>query len=124
MSYLTIFIDQMSYSAKRRIDQKSYATNCRIGEMVFDELSCTRLHVFLVRSPWVECVLCQVISVLSGPIGWQVLDMFKTSNGRHRINIYGGCTLLMRWYAVCPVLVWFVRFSCVWHPVGILYGVR
>ena len=43
MSYLTIFFDQMSYSAKRRIDQKSYATNCRIGEMVFYELSCTHL---------------------------------------------------------------------------------
>ena len=25
------------------------------------------------------------------------------------------------WHAVCPVLVRFVRFSCVWHPVGILY---
>ena len=35
------FFDQMSYSAKRRIDQKLYATNCRIREMVFDELSCT-----------------------------------------------------------------------------------
>ena len=40
-SYLSIFFDQMSYSAKCRIDQKSYATNCHIGEMVFDELSCT-----------------------------------------------------------------------------------
>ena len=44
MSYLTIFFDQMSYSAKRRIDQKLYVTNCRIGEMVFDELSCTHKH--------------------------------------------------------------------------------
>ena len=35
----------MSYSAKCRIDQKSYATNCRIGEMVFDELSCTHFLV-------------------------------------------------------------------------------
>ena len=43
MSYLTIFFDQMSYLAKCRIDKKSYATNCRIGEMVFDELSCTHL---------------------------------------------------------------------------------
>ena len=41
MSYLTIFFDQMSYWAKCHVDQKSYATNCRIGEMVFDELSCT-----------------------------------------------------------------------------------
>ena len=41
MSYLTIFFDQMSYLAKCRINQKSYATNCRIGEMVFDKLSCT-----------------------------------------------------------------------------------
>ena len=48
MSYLTIFFDQMSYSSKCCIDQKSYATNCRIGEMVFDELSCTRiLHKLL-----------------------------------------------------------------------------
>ena len=38
--------------------------------------------MFLVRSPWGECVPCQVIYVLSGPIGWQVLDIFKTSNGR------------------------------------------
>ena len=35
----------MSYSAKCRIDQKLYATNCRIGEIVFDELSCTRFNV-------------------------------------------------------------------------------
>ena len=34
----------MSYSGKCRIDQKLYATNCRIGEMVFDELSCTRIY--------------------------------------------------------------------------------
>ena len=27
----------------------------------------------------------------------------------------------MRWYAVCPVPVEFVLFSCVEHPVGILY---
>ena len=27
----------------------------------------------------------------------------------------------MRWYAVCPVLVRFVRFSLFRHPVGILY---
>ena len=56
---------------------------------------------------------------LSGPIRWQVLDMFKTLNGHHRM--YGGLTLLMRLYAVCPVLVLFVLFSCVWHTVGILY---
>ena len=36
------FFNQMSYSAKCRIDQKLYATICRIGEMVLDELSCTR----------------------------------------------------------------------------------
>ena len=47
--------------------------------------------------------------------------MFKTSNGRHRIKMSAGWTLLVRWYAVCPVLMRFVRFSCVWHPVGILY---
>ena len=51
MSYLTIFFDQMSYLVKCRIDHKSYSTNCRIGEMVFGELSCTRppsrsAHVF------------------------------------------------------------------------------
>ena len=46
-----------------------------------------------------------MISVLSGPIRWQVLDMFKTSNGRHRNKISGGRTLLVRWYAVCPVLM-------------------
>ena len=48
MSYLTIFFDQMSYWAKCRVDQKSYATNCRIGEMVFDELSCT--HCAVIRT--------------------------------------------------------------------------
>ena len=37
------------------------------------------LHAFLVRSPCGECVPCQVISVLSNPIRWQVLDMLKTS---------------------------------------------
>ena len=47
--------------------------------------------------------------------------MFKTSNGRHRINTNGGWRLLMLWYEVCPVLVRFVWFSCVRHPVGILY---
>ena len=66
---------------------------------------------FLSVPPSGECVPCQVISVLSGPICWQVLDMFKSSNGRHRINMYGGLTLL----------VWLVRFSCVRRPVGILY---
>ena len=65
--------------------------------------------------------MCQVISGLSGPIRWQVLDMFKTLNGRQRINMYGGGTLLMRWYAVCPFLMRFVQFSLFWHPVGILY---
>ena len=49
-----------------------------------------RSHAFLVHSSCGECVSCQVISVLSGPIRWQVLDMFKTSNGRHRIKMYGG----------------------------------
>ena len=37
-----------------------------------------------------ECVPCQVMSVLSGLIRWQVLNMFKTSNGRHRIKMSGG----------------------------------
>ena len=49
-----------------------------------------RLHAFLVRSSCGECVPCQVISILSGPIRWQVLDTFKTSNGRHRIKMSGG----------------------------------
>ena len=49
-----------------------------------------RSHVFLVRSSCGECVPYQVISVLSGPIRWQVLDMFKASNGRHRIKMSGG----------------------------------
>ena len=40
----------MSYSAKCRIDQKSYATNCRIGEMVFDELSCTQYYLSTLGS--------------------------------------------------------------------------
>ena len=83
------------------------------------------MNAFLVRSSCGECALSvhsvQVISVLSGPISWQVLDMFKTSNGRHRMKMSGGWTLLVRWYAVCPVLMRFVRFSCVRHPVGILY---
>ena len=48
-----------------------------------------RSHAFLVRSSCGECVPCQVISVLSGLIRWQVLDMFKTSNGRHRIEMSG-----------------------------------
>ena len=47
--------------------------------------------------------------------------MFKTLNGRHRIKLSGGWTLLVRWYAVCPVLMLFVRFSCVRNSVGILY---
>ena len=33
------------------------------------------LHTFLVRSPCGECVQCQVISVLSGHIRQQVLDI-------------------------------------------------
>ena len=49
-----------------------------------------RSHAFLVRSSCGECVPCQVVSVLSGPIRWHVLDMFKTSNGRHRIKMSGG----------------------------------
>ena len=48
-----------------------------------------RLHASVVRSPCRECIPCQVISVLSGPVRLQVLDMFETSNGRHRINMYG-----------------------------------
>ena len=47
---------------------------------------CVRSHAFLGSSSCGECVPCQVISVLSGPIRWQVLDMFKTSNERHRIK--------------------------------------
>ena len=58
---------------------------------------------------------CPVLSV------WQVLDMFKTSKGPHGINMSSGWTLLVRCYAVCPVLVWFFRFLCVQHPVGVLY---
>ena len=60
-----------------------------------------------------------MISVLSGPIRWQVFDIIKALNGRHRINMQGGWTLLMRWYVVCLVLVRFVRFSCIRHPVCI-----
>ena len=47
-------------------------------------------HAFLVRSSCGECVPCQVMSVLSGLIRWQVLNMFKTSNGRQRIKMSGG----------------------------------
>ena len=72
-----------------------------------------RLHALHVRSSCGECVPCQVISVLSGLIRWQVLDMLKTSNGSHRINMYGGRTLLMRWYAVCPV---FMRSASCSYP--------
>ena len=64
-----------------------------------------RSHAFLVRSSCGECFPCQAMSVLSGPIRWQVLNMFKTSNGRHRIKMSGGWTLLVRLYAVCLVLV-------------------
>ena len=53
MSYLTIFFDQMSFLAKYRIDQKSYATNCRIGEMVFDELSRT-VPVDVIRDRYLD----------------------------------------------------------------------
>ena len=45
---------------------------------------------FLVSYSCRECVPGQVIYVLSGLIRWQVLDMFETSNGRHRIKMYGG----------------------------------
>ena len=47
-------------------------------------------HAFLVRSPCCECIPCHVISVLLGLIRLQVLNIFKTSNGRHLINIFGG----------------------------------
>ena len=39
---------------------------------------------------------CKVISVLSGLIRWQVFNMFKTSNGYHRMKMFGGCTFLVR----------------------------
>ena len=51
-------------------------------------------------------ILCQLVSVhmrflsvprlvnafrvLSGLIRWQVMNMFKASNGRHRIKMFGG----------------------------------
>ena len=49
-----------------------------------------RSHAFLVSSSCGECVPCLVISVLSGLILWEVLNMLKTSNGRHRIKMFGG----------------------------------
>ena len=40
---LTIFYDQTSCSMESQINQKTYATNCHIDEMVFDKLLCTPL---------------------------------------------------------------------------------
>ena len=37
-----------------------------------------------------ERIPCKVILILSGLILWQVLNMFKTLNGRHRIKLSGG----------------------------------
>ena len=48
------------------------------------------LRFLSVNYSFGECVPGQVIYVLSGLILWQVLDMFKTSNGRHRIKMLGG----------------------------------
>ena len=49
---------------------------------------------------------------MSGPIRWQVLDMFKTSNGRHPINMFGWMNVthglvcgLSGSRAVCQVLM-------------------
>ena len=42
MSYLAILFNQTSYPTDSRMDPKSYATNCHIEEMVFDEISYTR----------------------------------------------------------------------------------
>ena len=61
--------------------------------------------MFLVHSSCGECVTFQVISILSGPISWHVLDMFKASNGGHRINMS-----VDERYSYVGMR--FVRFSC------------
>ena len=50
-----------------------------IGSIADSKILCPFVSVsmhFFVRSSCGECIPCQVISVLSGPIRWQVLDMF------------------------------------------------
>ena len=77
-----------------------------------------RSHAFLVSSS------CDEFRSVSGDIRFvrsYPLNMFKTSNGRHRLIGPVGERYSCVRYAVCPVVVRIVRFSCVQHPVGILY---
>ena len=57
-----LFFSTKCRTAKCRIDQKSYATNCRIGEMVFDELSCT-LSSPLKPMIRVEIILAEMVTM-------------------------------------------------------------